>query len=156
MNTALACAKGTKDEPFYEALMLFMKRDYAGALPWLEKAVAQNPTNPKMHQSLANCLNRLGREDESIEQYAQSVALRETTAEVWLSVAWNRIERTAWKSAREVLLRAGRQTPRMRARPRTGASLANPIRQPAPMPTAACRSHSLKRRPARGRIRRHF
>jgi tetratricopeptide (TPR) repeat protein len=111
LNTALACAKGTKDEAFYEALMLFMKRDYAGALPWLEKAVAQNPADPKMHQSLANCLHRLGREDESIDQYAQSVALRETTAEVWLSVAWNRIERTAWKSARELLLRAREADP---------------------------------------------
>ena len=111
LNAALACAKGTKDEPFYQALMLFLKRDYAGALPWLEKAVAQNPADPKMHQSLANCLNRLGREDESIEQYAQSVALRETTAEVWLSVAWNRIERTAWKGAREVLLRAREADP---------------------------------------------
>jgi len=111
LNTALACAKGTKDEPFYEALMLFMKRDYAGALPWFEKAVAHNSADPKMHQSLANCLTRLGREDESIDQYAQSLALRETTAEVWLSVAWDRIERTAWKSAREVLLRARQADP---------------------------------------------
>lgn len=111
LQTALACAKGTKDEPFYEALMLFMKRDYASALPWLEKAVAQNPADPKMHRSLANCLHRLGREEESIEQYAQSVAVRETTAEVWLSVAWNQIERTAWKSAREVLLRAREADP---------------------------------------------
>jgi Flp pilus assembly protein TadD len=111
LNTALACAKGTKEEPFYQALMLYLKSDFAGALPFLQKAVSENPTDPKLTHSLANCLHQLGRDDESMEQYARAVNLRETTAEVWLSVAWNRIERTSWKSAREALLRARETDP---------------------------------------------
>jgi Tfp pilus assembly protein PilF len=111
LNNALACAKGTKDEPFYQALLLSLKGDYAAALPWLDKAVSQNPTDPKLSFSLANCLHRLGREDDSIEQYARAMSLEETTALVWLSVAWNRIERTAWKSAREALLLARETDP---------------------------------------------
>lgn len=106
LSDALAAAKGTKDEPFYQALLLYLKRDFSGALPWLEKGVAASPDDFKLRHSLANCLKALGRDEESIEQFAKAVNLRQTTGEVWLQVAWNKLESNAWKAAREALLKA--------------------------------------------------
>jgi Tfp pilus assembly protein PilF len=106
LNNALAAAKGTKDEPYYQALLLFLKQDYAGARPWLEKAIAAKPDDPKLHRSLSNCLKSLGQEKEAIEEFSRAIDLEHTTAEVWLNIAWNQLEQSAWKPAREALLRA--------------------------------------------------
>jgi Flp pilus assembly protein TadD len=106
LNNALAAAKGTKDEPYYQALLLFLKQDYAGARPWLEKAISEKPDDPKLHHSLSNCLKSLGQEKEAIEEFLRAIDLEHTTAEVWLNIAWNQLEHSAWKPAREALLRA--------------------------------------------------
>jgi Flp pilus assembly protein TadD len=106
LNDALASAKGTKDEPFYQALLLFLKHDYANARPWLEKAILAKPNDPKLHRSLSACLGALGQAKESIEEFSRAIDLQQTTAEVWLNLAWNNLERSDGKSAREMLLRA--------------------------------------------------
>ena len=111
LNNALACAKGTPQEPYYQALMFFLRKDYAGSRPWLEKAVQDNPNDPKMRHGLANCLKHLGLEDEYIEEFARAINLQETTAEVWLKVAWNKLERNAWQAAGKALLRARQLDP---------------------------------------------
>lgn len=106
LNNALAAAKGTPQEPFYQALLLFLRKDYAGAREWLQKAVAQNPDDPVMRHRLANVLETLGLKDESTEEFARAVNLQQTTGEVWLAVAWNRLERTLWDDAEKALKRA--------------------------------------------------
>lgn len=106
LQNALASAKGTKDEPFYQALLVFMKKDYANARPWLEKAVKDNPTDPKMRHALASCLSSLGLEEEYLEEFARAINLQKTTGEVWLKVAWNKLDRNAFEAARKALLRA--------------------------------------------------
>ena len=106
LNNALAAAKGTKDEPFYQALLLFLKQDFASARPWLEKAIQAKPDDPKLHRSLSSCLRSLGQEKEATEEFSRAIDLVQTTAELWLSFAWSNIEHGDWKSAREMLLRA--------------------------------------------------
>lgn len=111
LSNALASAKGTKDEPFYQALLLFLKQDFASARPWLEKTILEKPDDPKLHRSLSSCLRALGQEKEAIEEFSRAIDLEQTTAEVWLNTAWNDLERNAWKPAREALLRARNFTP---------------------------------------------
>lgn len=106
LNDALAAAKGTKQEPFYQALLLYLKKDYQGARGWLEKAVAQNPEDPAMRHRLANCLDALGLKDEATEEFARAINLQQTTGEVWLAVAWTKLERTSWDDAAQALKRA--------------------------------------------------
>ncbi|HUE15628.1 MAG TPA: tetratricopeptide repeat protein [Planctomycetaceae bacterium] len=111
LNHALACAKGTKDEPFYQALLLVLKQDFARARPWLEKAILEKPDDPKLHRSLSSCLRALGQEKEAIEEFSRAIDLQQTTGEVWLNLAWTELERSAWKPAREALLRARNADP---------------------------------------------
>ncbi|MCC7420526.1 MAG: tetratricopeptide repeat protein [Planctomycetaceae bacterium] len=106
LNNALAAAKGTKQEPFYQALMLYLRKDYQGARGWLEKAVAQNPEDPAMRHRLANCLEMLDLKDEATEELARAINLQQTTGEVWLAVAWTKLERTSWDDAAEAVKRA--------------------------------------------------
>ncbi|HET6327550.1 MAG TPA: tetratricopeptide repeat protein [Planctomycetaceae bacterium] len=106
LNNALASAKGTKDEPFYQALLSFLKQDYAGARPWLEKAIAEKPDDAKLHRSLSSCLKSLGQDKEALEEFSRAIDLEHTTAEVWLNIAWIKLEQSDWKAAREALRRA--------------------------------------------------
>jgi Tfp pilus assembly protein PilF len=106
LNNALTCAKGTPQEPFYQALMFFLKGDNQNARPWLEKAVTANPNDPRMRQALANCLRGLGLEEEYIAEFWRVINLQETTAELPLNVAWTKIEQNKWDSARKILLQA--------------------------------------------------
>ncbi len=105
-DNALAAAKGTKEEPFYQALMLYMKQDYAGARPWLERAVRENPGDPAMRRRLAACLEKLGLDEEALEERSRAVNLQHTTADLWLQVAWQKLERGTWTKSRQALLRA--------------------------------------------------
>ncbi|MCZ7644586.1 MAG: tetratricopeptide repeat protein [Planctomycetota bacterium] len=111
LANALKYAKGTPQEPYYQALLFYLRKDYAQARPWLEQAVRDNPKDPKMRHGLANCLRALGLQDEYVEEFARAIALQETSAEVWLNVAWTKLERNAWESARKVLLRAREADP---------------------------------------------
>ncbi len=106
LNNALAAAKGTPQEPFYWALLLYLKKDYQGARGWLEKAVAQNPEDPIMRHRLASCLKALKLDDESTDEFARAVNLQHTTGEVWLAVAWTKLERNSWKDAAAAIRRA--------------------------------------------------
>ena len=111
LAAALAAAEGTKDEPYYQALMRFLKKDYAAARPWLEMAIAAKPQDPKLRHALANCLRRLGLEDEALEETSRAINLQQTTGEVWLRVAWEKLEHNAYDSARKALLRARELNP---------------------------------------------
>lgn len=106
LNNALAASKDTKEEPYYQALLYYLRKDYANARPWLEKAVQRDPANPKTHLHLSYCLQALGLEDEHHEAFARAINLQETSAEVWLKLAWTRLERNAWDGARKALARA--------------------------------------------------
>lgn len=106
LSNALAASKGTKEEPFYQALLFYLRKDYAQARPWLEKAVQQDPENPKAHLHLSYCLRALGLEEEHHEAFARAINLQETSAEGWLKLAWTRLERNAYDAARTALARA--------------------------------------------------
>ena len=106
LSNALESAKGTKDEPYYQALMLYLKQDYADAKPWLEKAILARPDDPKLHRSLSGCLSALGQTKEATEEFSRAIDLEQTTAEVWLNIAWASLEHADQKTARESLLRA--------------------------------------------------
>ncbi|MCW8130634.1 MAG: tetratricopeptide repeat protein [Planctomycetota bacterium] len=105
-DAALASAKGTREEPYYQALIYYLRKDYANAKTWMEKAVAENPGNDKFPFALANCIQALGDPDGYLEAFGRAVNRQETTAAVWLRVAWEKIERNAWDAARKALLRA--------------------------------------------------
>jgi tetratricopeptide (TPR) repeat protein len=59
-----------------------------------------------MRYALSNCLKKLGQDTEALEEFGRAVNLEETTAEVWLLEAWQKIERNAWKKGRTALQRA--------------------------------------------------
>jgi tetratricopeptide (TPR) repeat protein len=59
-----------------------------------------------MRHGLSNCLKALGLEDEALEEFSRAINLQKTTGEVWLNVAWNKLERNAFEASRKALLRA--------------------------------------------------
>lgn len=105
-DAAVANAKGTVEEADYKAQIFYLRKDFASARAWLEKALRENPGNYKIYMGLANCLKRMGLTDEYTETHARAINLQETTSVEWLKIAWEKIEKNAWDSARKALLRA--------------------------------------------------
>ncbi len=156
LNNARACAKGTKDEPFYQALLLFLKQDFASARPWLEKAILEKPNDPKFHRSLSSCLRALGQEKEAIEEFSRAIDLEQTTAEVWLNIAWNDLERSAWTPTREALLRARSADPSDARVAAYWGVLAEFDTNDGATPEAGLQAALRKKKPARGTTKPHI
>ena len=91
----------------------------------------------------------LGQEKEAIEEFSRAIDLEQTTAEVWLNIAWNDLERSAWTPTREALLRARTLTPPTHALRRTGAFWPNSTRTTGPLRKRASRLRWRKKKPAR-------
>jgi Tfp pilus assembly protein PilF len=111
LSDALQCAKGTPQEPYYQALLSFLHGDCQSARRWLEKAVQANPRDARMRYALANCLKLLGLTTEYLEELSRAVDLQETTADLWLHLAWYSLEHGDWDSARTQLQRACQHDP---------------------------------------------
>ncbi|MBI3268953.1 MAG: hypothetical protein HYZ53_08020 [Planctomycetes bacterium] len=111
-------SRGTPRESYYAALATHLRGDDATARTIMEQGVQARPNDPFLRRNLASTYSNLGLESEYIEEYDRYVSLLETTGEVWLKVAWEKIQRNAWKAAATALDRAAEEDP---ADPRVAA-----------------------------------
>lgn len=111
-------SRGTPRESYYVALEARLRGDDATARATMERGVQAHPNDPVLCRNYAETLRRLGQETDYIEAYDRYIALLETSAEVWLKVVWEKIQRNAWKAAEAALDRAAQKDP---ADPRVAA-----------------------------------
>jgi len=102
----LAAAKayqGKAEDAYYTAVAALRQGMSKEGRELLEKNAKAFPNHQPTHALLAQVYAQLNMPDEAIEQEAWAVALRHTTVGPILKGAWDRIQRTAFKSARTVL-----------------------------------------------------
>jgi tetratricopeptide (TPR) repeat protein len=100
----IACAEAYH----YQGYAQFDQKQYALALPYLEKAIALAPYFPEALNERAAALNQLGRLDEAVVTYRQVIALGEHVPEsaymaplAWRGIGWALVEKQDWAGARQ-------------------------------------------------------
>ncbi len=105
LEKAVAVTKGTEQALLKVDLELWFG-DPGRAVGILEQAVAADPRSLEAQGSLADLYAKSGQRDKAEEQLSIARQLVHTTAAPLLRLAWQRIERTAWQGASDVLSRA--------------------------------------------------
>ncbi|MFN7952357.1 MAG: tetratricopeptide repeat protein [bacterium] len=105
LEKAVSVTKGTEQALLQVDLELWFG-DASKALGILEQAVAADPRSLEAQEALADLYAKSGQRDRAEEQLSIARQLVHTTAAPLLRLGWQRIERTAWQGASDVLGRA--------------------------------------------------
>ncbi len=105
LEKAVGVTKGTEQALLKVDLELWFG-DPGKAIGILEQAVAADPRSLEAQEALADLYAKSGQRDKAEEQLSIARQLVHTTAAPLLRLGWQRIERTAWQGASDVLGRA--------------------------------------------------
>ena len=103
LGAAIQKMNGTADGFYYSALLKSHQGDEQGALADFQQAAKLDPDSNRNQQALIGALFKLGQADEAATEKEQWTLKHQTTATMRLAKAWGELDRTAWKSAANII-----------------------------------------------------